>query len=687
MKGSLTTISDNRKERNEVHRQLTELLGDELKINSICWRDIPAEKKISDDLLLVTSCQVKEIVLPYLKEECKYLLATRTLNIKNVQMLFNIPEGSRVLVVNTTLDYALEVIKELENMGLNHLDFYPYFPQQKIQRNSFDYALTTGHPHLVPKQINNILDLGIPLISIVTIVEILLYFKMSKTYEKLVNSRYLKDLIKQTWELNNHARENELLLTQIETIISEFDDGIIVTDPQQRIFFYNKLAIKFLEKSESIKGQKLKEVMPWFDEKNSSSFTKINDKEFYLKNGEVILGDNYKTRLITLKELNCIQDIDEKYRKHKKYSGYQAKHCFADIICNSRVMKDLIRKAYRIARTESTVLIRGESGTGKELLAQSIHNESKRNKYPFVAINCAALNENLLESELFGYEEGAFTGAKKGGKKGLFEIAHKGSIFLDEIGDAPLAIQAKLLRVLQEKEIMRVSGERIIPIDVRVIAATNRDLLKLIEEGAFRKDLYYRINILPLYVPPLRERKEDIHVLFQHFLQKYCSREKIHFPQMGPQTLHTLTEYFWPGNIRELENLAEYIATILPVSPSCSEIIEQFIASPPCNHTRGDRKREIEERPLFRDKETKEQARLLLHLLYENKKSGVIWGRGKLREALLKQGVVLSQQQIKLRLEYLKKAGLVQTKIGKGTYILPRGEELILRGEKAEGPK
>lgn len=679
MKGSLTTISDNKKERNEVHRQLTELLGDELKINSICWNDLLPNKKIADDLIVITSPLVKERAVPCIKKGCKYIIATRTLNAKNLQILFNIPEGSRILVVDTTLEDALEVIKELEIMGINHLEFYPYSPQEKIKNDSFFYALTTGQSHLVPKKVNSILDLGVSVVSIVTISEILLFFKMSKSYKNLVNSRYLKDLIKQARELNNHARENELLLTQIETIVSEFDEGIIVTDPQQRIFFYNKLATKFLEKSESIKGQKIKEVMPWFDEKDSSTFTRINDKEFYLKNGEVILGDNYKTRLITLKELNRIQDIDEEYRKHKKYSGYSAKHCFADIICKSAAMKKLIRKAYRIAKTESTVLIRGESGTGKELLAQSIHNESNRAKYPFVAINCAALNENLLESELFGYEDGAFTGAKKGGKKGLFEIAHKGSILLDEIGDAPLSIQAKLLRVLQEKEIMRISGERIIPIDVRVIAATNRDFLKLIEEGNFRKDLYYRINILPLYVPALRERKEDIPVLLEHFLQKYCSREKMHVPYIEEKSLQTLTDYFWPGNIRELENLAEYLATILPVSDSCSDIIQQFIASPPYSQNTRDMKSEEQERPLFRDKETKVQALMILELLYENKKAGVIWGRGKLREALLKRGVDLSLQQIKLRLEYLKKAGLVQTIVGKGTYILAPGEKMVLR--------
>ncbi|WP_334307544.1 sigma-54 interaction domain-containing protein [Paraclostridium sp. AKS81] len=204
--------------------------------------------------------------------------------------------------------------------------------------------------------------------------------------------------------------------------------------------------------------------------------------------------------------------------------------------------KDLGKK---ISKSDYTVLITGESGTGKELMAQSIHNESLRSKQPFIAINCAAMPENLLESELFGYEEGAFTGALKGGKKGLFEQAHNGTIFLDEIGDMPIYLQTKLLRVLQENQVMRVGGESVIDIDVRVIAATNKNLLEMIRQEKFRADLYYRINVLPINIPSLRERKEDISMMLNYFMKK-----KRH---ISDEAKEILNKYPWPGNIRELK--------------------------------------------------------------------------------------------------------------------------------------
>lgn len=204
----------------------------------------------------------------------------------------------------------------------------------------------------------------------------------------------------------------------------------------------------------------------------------------------------------------------------------------------------------------------GETGTGKELFAQAIHNASRRQGQPFVAINCAAVPENLLESELFGYEEGAFTGARKKGKPGLFELAHGGTIFLDEIGDIAQAIQIKLLRVLQQKEIMRVGGQHTIPIDVRVIAATNRNLLAAVQEGTFRADLYYRLNVLPLYLPPLRERKEDIPVLLRDMLFKANRTLARYAPVIAREILTHLPAYSWPGNVRELQNIAERIMAL-----------------------------------------------------------------------------------------------------------------------------
>jgi transcriptional regulator with PAS, ATPase and Fis domain len=234
-----------------------------------------------------------------------------------------------------------------------------------------------------------------------------------------------------------------------------------------------------------------------------------------------------------------------------------AKYSWQSIIGNSVMMQDVKAMAAKAAKTDSNVLINGESGTGKELFAHAIHNDSKRFDGPFIKINCAAIPKDLLESELFGYEEGAFTGAKKQGKVGKFELATGGTIFLDEIGDMPLDMQVKILRVLQEKEIERIGGNKTIPVDCRIIAATNRDLVERIRENEFREDLYYRLNVVNIEVPPLRLRKDDVEILTLKLMEKLSSALGKFVSNITVDALDSLKLYNWPGNIRELENVVE----------------------------------------------------------------------------------------------------------------------------------
>lgn len=229
-----------------------------------------------------------------------------------------------------------------------------------------------------------------------------------------------------------------------------------------------------------------------------------------------------------------------------------------DIIGESEIMKKVKDNALKASQSTSTILITGESGTGKELFARAIHFHSDRGDKPFIAINCAAIPEELLESELFGYEEGAFTGAKKGGKLGMFERANKGTIFLDEIGDMSIHLQAKLLRVLQEKEIQKVGGKAGIKIDVRIISATNKNLLDMVEKGMFREDLYYRLNVLPINIPNLSERKEDIPLLVNHMIKVYSKKLAKNVSGVSSHIMSILEMYNWPGNIRELQNVIEF---------------------------------------------------------------------------------------------------------------------------------
>jgi len=328
----------------------------------------------------------------------------------------------------------------------------------------------------------------------------------------------------------------------------------------------------------------------------------------------------------------------------------------------------LKEKAKKFAKTDKNILIMGESGTGKELFAHAIHRESSRAKGPFVAINFAALPDNLIESELFGYEEGAFTGARKGGKPGLFEQAHGGTIFLDEIGDAPLNVQLRLLRVLQEKEIMRVGGDRIIPVDVRIIAATNKNLAESVANKQFREDLFYRLNVLPLEIPPLRERKEDIPYLFQKYLKENYNTVKI----IHPDALKALINHDFKGNIRELINIAEYVC----YSTEDKEMIE-YEDLPPilkkldtCNLRNDDAANKV----ILDLERAGLELSIVWTILKLLKHNGKSVGRNWIKDKMDQAGMNLSEGTIKKYQKVMNGLGLVSVGIKKqGTIITEKG--------------
>lgn len=282
-----------------------------------------------------------------------------------------------------------------------------------------------------------------------------------------------------------------------------------------------------------------------------------------------------KVDLVNCKSLKNPANINSNKKFHTK--GLVAKYTFEDIIGKSLKLQETIKVATKFGKTSSTILIEGETGSGKELFAQSIHNISSRKDGPFVAINCAALPASLLESELFGYEEGAFTGAKKGGKPGLFELAHRGTIFLDEIGEMPLSLQSRLLRVLQEKEVMRIGADYILNVDTRIIAATNLDLYKMVKQGKFREDLYFRLNILNFKIPPLRERKEDIDFLVKHFIKTMNLKHNTYVKDITEKGMSLLKRYAWPGNVRELEHFIEKMVILANTPVVDEQFIEHMI--------------------------------------------------------------------------------------------------------------
>ena len=368
---------------------------------------------------------------------------------------------------------------------------------------------------------------------------------------------------------------------ELAAIINSSYDGIFITDGEGKVLRFNKAyeRITGIELKDAV-GKNMHDLVQEGVYDQSVTLLVIQSKKTETIN-QTIKQTN-KTILVTgnpifdrqgrlFRVVTNVRDITdlvhvqnqllaskEQSRKYKaELEHLRSLHNrHADIIYSSQAMSHVIELATKVADVDSNVLITGESGTGKELIAKLIHNAGKGAKKPFIKINCGAIPEQLLESELFGYEAGAFTGAKKEGKPGMFELANDGTLFLDEIGDLPAVLQVKLLRAIQEKEVMRVGGIKPVHVNVRIITATHRDLFSMVKNKQFREDLYYRLMVVPIKIPPLRERREDIPLLVMHFLDKFNSKFALN-KYLAPSVIDSLMGYCWPGNVREMQNVIE----------------------------------------------------------------------------------------------------------------------------------
>ena len=363
------------------------------------------------------------------------------------------------------------------------------------------------------------------------------------------------------------SREINILRKRLMTIMDTMVDAVAAVD-KDGLFIYSNNRFKELVGCEHHEDSIIYDYLVNEEvERTVGQSNDIKNKEVYVKSSGEEIFCLLSTKPIEFEDENIgtvftLKNMVDVYKEVNDLSIMNLPTSFDDILGDSESMVRLKENARQIAESGSTVLIQGESGTGKELLARAIHNYGEYRDKPFIAINCAAIPDNLLESELFGYEEGAFSGAKKGGKLGKFQLAHEGTIFLDEIGEMPLHLQPKLLRVLQEKEIEKLGGTGTIPINVRVIAATNKNLEELIKEGKYREDLFYRLNVIPFKMIPLRERKKDIPLLLEYFLNKYNDSLGKNIRGYTMEAEKTLVKYRWKGNVRELQNVVEYMVNM-----------------------------------------------------------------------------------------------------------------------------
>lgn len=411
--------------------------------------------------------------------------------------------------------------------------------------------------HVLAARKINIISMEVELKTVYLETEILTAATESTLLEALRTIPGVMDII--PINLMPHQEKSE----QLKTVLDTAGDGILAIDSDGRITQYNPAAEKIMHiPYEEAIGGLLIEVFPscfslleamvqGISYTNREVFAEATNSHYLItarpmmdQQGEIIGA------MAILKDIRDVRELFQKLTSQRSFT-------FDEIIHTSKTMQQTIFLAKAYARGDSTILIRGETGTGKELFARALHAASPRADNIFVPVNCAAIPDTLLESELFGYEAGAFTGAVKGGKQGLFELANNGTLFLDEVGELSVHLQAKLLRVLQECKLRRVGGSREIPVNVRILAATNRNLEAMIREGTFREDLYYRLNVIPLFLPPLRERREDIPLLADFFLHRFAVKLQKTVESISETALTLLVGYSWPGNIRELENIIE----------------------------------------------------------------------------------------------------------------------------------
>ncbi|MDR3670141.1 MAG: sigma 54-interacting transcriptional regulator [Holophaga sp.] len=640
----LVVISGSEVTRKELASQLANLFGNSVEIESHALNngDTP---RIENALVVVASATILERCRNRLAEGCEILIGKRTLNYTYLNKLYAIPEGSSLLIVNGSHTTAIEVTDQLKEIGFVNFSFQAHFPGCEPTSSPFDFIITPGETKLVPFGNASLIDIGPRIFDITTIIEIVnsLGVVNSEIQGKinLISAKYMKTIISLGKEL--HVKNDFLL-----KIINSVNDGILSYSSTGEIQLINSIASGLLRMKEgdnifNESDKKDKKMNAFLKEDSLENYIfQLNNSTYLFSK---IVADSSKACLLTIKNVRERINMENQLKVELKRQGYRAKYTFDDLIFKSSSMREIILRGKKLASNEFSILIYGESGTGKEIFASAVHNASKRHMGPFMAVNFSALPDELIESELFGYEEGAFTGAKRGGKVGLFELANQGTLFLDEIGDISPKIQSRLLRVLQEKEILKVGGTKNIPVDVRVVAATNKDLSEMVKQGKFREDLYYRLKKLYIHIPPLRQRRDDILPLFKHFLIKKNGFDL----KLTDEARALLTAYDWPGNVREMENNVEFILTVC--EGNCidrSSLSEDLL-----------KEAAVDQAP------DSDLVLFILSWIQKFNRQNEMIGRKKLSELSRETRFNLSENQIRRVLGELSARGLVQMSKGK----------------------
>lgn len=638
------------------------------------------------DLYIVacTSSDALEQVSALIPAGRPVITPTITFYKKEIAALRELPRGTHAILVNLSIEMGIETIAELNRLGVTQIEFTPVYPGSSYPPD-VELAITPGETRYVPPTVLQVLDLGPRVFSADTLLEIAMALDFTWFPGSPAFLHYEAELADSGQNLASLWKNKLKMESYMDILMGALEMGVLGLETDGRIITMNSVAAEMLGVNRAAsEGQllplvcpKLNQLIPEKDRRQKSSrLVRLEGTYLNLSTVPVVWQETLIGCFVMLQSFTEEEERQHQFRLQMYHRGYQSKYVFSDILGESEIMRQTKQIAAKMAQTESAILLTGESGTGKELFAHSIHHASSRREMPFVAVNCAALSETLLESELFGYDEGAFTGAKKGGKLGLFEYAHMGTLFLDEIEGMSQHLQVKLLRVLQEKEFMRVGGNRIIPTDVRIIAASNEDILERVRQGSFRKDLYYRLNTLPIQLPPLRERGEDLFLIADHLIQRTGASFTF-----APETRAILRRYRWDGNIRELTNLVEYLAMLGKEQIQKEDLPSYILAetAAPCMATR-----------VFPEDGTPWQAargreERFWFVLTALGKAQRGMGRGALTQEANKQGLPLTEQEIRDVLTELNRQGLVSASRGRGGSSLTRAGRMLL--ERGEAPQ
>lgn len=649
---------------------------------------------VSTNAILYTNGIVQELPLGM------HMVETRvSFQIPELDRVCQIPEGTSCLLVNTTEPLALECIVDFHSNGIFNVQLTPYWPAADMHPE-ITTAITAGDADLIPPHIKSVYDLGHRHVSPDTVSEILLAIDMEYMLEEEAFRNYAAKFPPLRNQSEKLLKRSIQYKSVTNYLMESSDYGIIGINDDDRIFCINQNAIDLLNLENAIQtGRHYKEALPFIDTADYCTRTDVSwpvqhiyqhgDTTLTVSARTIVDRGRFRGLFIRLQRYADAENKLHDARQKLLSKGHTAKYAFSDIIGSSPAITEICRMARKMAATNSAILITGESGTGKELLASAIHNASGRSQYPYIAINCAAMPEHLLESELFGYEEGAFTGARKNGKLGLFEHAHRGTLFLDEIEDMSPSLQVKLLRVLQEKEIMRVGGTKIINVDVRIIAATNINIETMVRDGLIRKDLYYRLSTMQLELPPLRHRKEDIPLLVKHFRLQ----ENLHF-RLSDAVMARFMTHPWDGNIRELKNCMEYFQCLDKSVVQPEDLPRQFQSrtysaySPDSDFPlTGDFAGDSEEMACSPGREqngvhnfTAEEA-FVLQALYRAYRKNRLIGRRAICQLASKENLMITEQEIRKLLKRLESRELVKVGRGRaGSRLTPKGIALMQKG-------